>query len=94
MTKSADLPLVTLHSAFPIGIGCRDPLRCRDLHLNNPSDRWLRLGQSEQLAPAPKVGDNEPTRLLLTMEAVEPGDVRCAIELLLPPTTLYVPWVS
>jgi hypothetical protein len=59
-----------------------------------------------KLVPAtPEASDNEPTRLLLTMEAVEPvhwmvraflesGDVGRAIRLLLPPRTLFVPWVS
>lgn len=59
-----------------------------------------------KLVPAmPEAGDNEPTRLLLTMEAVESvhwmvmaflesGGVGRAIRLLSPPRTLFVPQVS
>jgi hypothetical protein len=60
---------------------------------------------SKLVAATPEAGDNELTRLLLTMEVVEPvhwmvmaflesGGVGRAIRLLLPPRTLFVPRVS
>lgn len=61
MTKSADLPLVTLHSAFPIGIGCPEPLRGRDLGLNNPSFRVIAAKPGVTVAEKIRDGDHQGT---------------------------------